>query len=280
MTRRVSLRLHVPSDTAHVPGQLQRDRSLTTTRLPRHVLPIYPHLHGERRSCLSVKTEQRAVVRSYATHRPAPCVALDLAPPETKITEGPSGMVASRDAALGFASSETASTFKCRLDGRAWENCSTPKRYFALLDGNHRFEVRASDAAGNADPTPAAHGWGIDTAGPRIKIAKRRLRLSRRGLVRLRIRCPGSEASGPCSGKVKLKTTRRLRRGNRVTLGGRRFSISVGASTRISVKLSKRNRRLAARLGRLRTRATARASDRLGNTATTSRTLTLVAPDD
>ena len=211
---------------------------------------------------------------------PAPCMAIDLVPPDTTITAGPPSKVASREAELRFASSEAGSTFECRLDTGGWQECSSPRRYSSMQDGDHVFEARASDAAGNADPTPSHHGWTVDTIGPRVKIAKRTVRVSRRGLVRLRIRCPGSEASGPCRGKLTIKTVRRLRHAKRVSLGGAAFAISAGRTARISVKLSKRNRRLVTRLERVRTRATARASDRLGNVAATSQTFILAAPRD
>ena len=34
------------------------------------------------------------------------------------------------------------------------------------LDGSHTFEVRATDAASNVDPTPASHTWTVDTVAP------------------------------------------------------------------------------------------------------------------
>lgn len=91
---------------------------------------------------------------------PAPCVALDLAPPDTTITGGPAGTVASRDAHLAFASSEGGSSFECRLDAGSWEHCSSPRRYSVLPDGDHRLvarlgrlgvraTARASDPLGN-----------------------------------------------------------------------------------------------------------------------------------
>jgi acid phosphatase type 7 len=108
-------------------------------------------------------------VRAYSAERPLADrlrVATDNTPPETTITSGPSGTVNSRDASFSFTSSERRSTFACQLDGGAWVRCSSPKLYSGLLDGAHRFQVRATDRAGNVDPTPAARDWTIQTAQP------------------------------------------------------------------------------------------------------------------
>ena len=58
------------------------------------------------------------------------------------------------------------STFECRVDGGAWGSCSTPETTGSLADGAHTFEVRATDPAGNVDPTPASRSFTVDTAAP------------------------------------------------------------------------------------------------------------------
>ena len=59
-----------------------------------------------------------------------------------------------------FQSSESGSTFECKLDRRAWRECSSPKRV-KVAPGRHRFRVRATDSAGNVDPTPAISRWRV-----------------------------------------------------------------------------------------------------------------------
>ena len=90
----------------------------------------------------------------------------DRTPPQTTITSGPSGTVSAQDASFSFSSSESGSTFQCRLDGTAWSACTSPKLYSGLTAAAHRFEVRAVDRAGNVDATPAARDWTITVSQP------------------------------------------------------------------------------------------------------------------
>jgi hypothetical protein len=92
-------------------------------------------------------------------------VNVDATVPDTAITSGPSGTVASRDATFAFTSTEAGSTFECSLDGAAYSSCSSPKGYTGLANGSHAFRVRATDGAGNVDPTPASRTWKVQASG-------------------------------------------------------------------------------------------------------------------
>lgn len=85
----------------------------------------------------------------------------DETPPQTKIKSGPSGKTDSRKAKFKFASSESGSRFQCKLDGKAWGSCRSPKTYKRLKPGKHTFRVRATDGAGNTDPSPAKRSWRV-----------------------------------------------------------------------------------------------------------------------
>lgn len=37
-----------------------------------------------------------------------------------------------------------------------------------MTDGEHVFEVQATDAAGNSDPTPASYTWTVDATPPEL----------------------------------------------------------------------------------------------------------------
>jgi CotH kinase protein len=84
--------------------------------------------------------------------------AADTQPPETTLTAVPRNVIRSKRAHVRarfrFESSEQGSTFECRLDQGVWKPCSSPARP-KVERGRHRFRVVATDAAGNADPTPA-----------------------------------------------------------------------------------------------------------------------------
>lgn len=82
-------------------------------------------------------------------------------PLETTITASPSGTVASASASFSFFGSEPGG-FECRLDGASFADCSSPAAYAGLANGAHSFEVRATDAAGNVDLTPAKRSWSVD----------------------------------------------------------------------------------------------------------------------
>jgi hypothetical protein len=61
---------------------------------------------------------------------------------------------------LEFASSEAGGSFSCSLDGGAPVACSSPDS-FKVKKGAHTFSVMATDAAGNADGSPATAEWKV-----------------------------------------------------------------------------------------------------------------------
>lgn len=86
--------------------------------------------------------------------------APDATAPETTITAGPSGTTTSTSASFSFSASEQA-TFECALDGAAYAPCTSPRAYSGLAGGSHTFTVRATDAVGNVDASPASRTWTI-----------------------------------------------------------------------------------------------------------------------
>lgn len=89
---------------------------------------------------------------------------------DTIITSGPSGLTSSHVSTFTFTSSEAASTFQCRVDAGAFTGCVTPYTTSSLANGAHTFEVRALDAVGDPDPTPASRSFFVDTLAPQTTI--------------------------------------------------------------------------------------------------------------
>ena len=111
---------------------------------------------------------------------------VDDTPPDTEITTAPAGTTGT-SATFGYRSvrprAEAGRRFECRFDGVGeWVACgdrtadnvnletdsysSASKTFDGLAGGNRRFEVRAVDISGNADPTPAVHDWTVDATPP------------------------------------------------------------------------------------------------------------------
>jgi glucose/arabinose dehydrogenase len=104
--------------------------------------------------------------RTFTVDVPPP--PQDTTPPDTfiDINSGPSGTVKQNSATFSFSGSDNVTpaaslTFECKLDGAAFSACSSPKKYTGLAKGSHTFQVRAKDAAGNTDASPAIRTWTV-----------------------------------------------------------------------------------------------------------------------
>ncbi|HEX9001860.1 MAG TPA: putative Ig domain-containing protein, partial [Blastocatellia bacterium] len=99
---------------------------------------------------------------------------VDAAPPDTTITATPANPSGSANASFSFTGSDPGGSgvagFECQLDGGGFSACASPKTYTGLSDGPHTFQVRAVDAAGNKNVTPASFTWVIDTVAPETTI--------------------------------------------------------------------------------------------------------------
>ena len=103
------------------------------------------------------------VSHAWTVDQTAPVTTIDVAPPLNNN---------SVRASFEFSANEAGVTFDCRLDainGGPWEACASPVAYTGLEDGEHSFEVRATDPAGNTGNTDS-HTWHIATTKPNASI--------------------------------------------------------------------------------------------------------------
>ena len=97
--------------------------------------------------------DQSPVTRSFT---------VDTIPPDTSISDGPTGTVSSTSATFTFGASEGGAALECRLDSATFVSCSSPQTYEDLAEGSHTFETRATDAASNTDSSPASRTFTVD----------------------------------------------------------------------------------------------------------------------
>jgi hypothetical protein len=138
--------------------------------------------------------------------------------------------------------------FECRIDGRAFATCTSPKTFGQLAAARHRVSVRAIDHVGNVGPAVTT----------RFDVA-RSLRVSRRGTVAMRVSCPT---------KLKrCKITQRLRNSGR-TLASRTVSVKGGRARTVTLKLSNAARALLRKRGSLAVTSVATTTDAAGRRRT------------
>ncbi|MBK7539715.1 MAG: endonuclease [Myxococcales bacterium] len=89
--------------------------------------------------------------------------------PDTTITGGPSGDVALGSATFTFTS-DSGTSFECKLDGAAFAACGSPHGV-TVTAGDHTSTVRAIDADGDLDPTPATRSYrGLTGNSARVRL--------------------------------------------------------------------------------------------------------------
>jgi hypothetical protein len=97
---------------------------------------------------------------SPATH--SWTVTADTTAPTATITSSPPASTSATAATFAFASSESGSSFMCRLDGGAWEACSSSHIVNDLALGVHTLAVYAVDLSGNgADAMATSFTWEV-----------------------------------------------------------------------------------------------------------------------
>ena len=89
---------------------------------------------------------------------------VDTVAPNTQITAQPPDPDTNASPTFSYTSTEGSSTFEVRVDGGAWTSTGATGSVVVappLGNGLHTFDVRATDAAGNVDASPATYSWTV-----------------------------------------------------------------------------------------------------------------------
>jgi subtilisin-like proprotein convertase family protein len=109
--------------------------------------------------------------------------AVDTVAPQTTIDSGPAGTTSDSTATFAFSASEVAA-FECKLDSTPFAACTSPQQYTGLADGQHTFQLRATDAAGNVDRSASSRTFAVaDTTKPVATIVKPKPKRGKRKAV-------------------------------------------------------------------------------------------------
>lgn len=136
----------VPVDACSGPGN---------SHTPATDLSEGPHTFYVR--AVDAATNSTTVSRSFSVDTTPPP---DMDPPQTTILSGPPRRLRlkrgkrSVRVELRFTSDEEGSTYRCRVDAKPQQSCTSPF-VTRLRKGRHTIKVFAIDPAGNPDPTPA-----------------------------------------------------------------------------------------------------------------------------
>jgi len=106
-----------------------------------------PHMFAVRAVDVATNVDASPATRAFT---------VDTVAPDTTFTRTPGKPVFSKRVRFKFTSTEAGVTFECKKDGKAYKPCTSPYRFRVKL-GKHVLRVRAVDAAGNVDPTPARY---------------------------------------------------------------------------------------------------------------------------
>jgi hypothetical protein len=226
--------------------------------------------------------------------------------PETTIdpASGPPGITSDTTARFSFSSSESNSTFECKLDSSDFTACTPSTTYTDLQPGPHDFQVRAIDHGGHgrADQTPAERTWTVEaavspppstggvvvlpvitTSGKRLPeslvlIAGRAVKVSKNRRVSVALNCSGTR---DCAGRVILATSKPVRYSGKhkriVRLASRAFQIPAARTKKVRLRISRQKMRLLRRLRQVKVDVIVRDRDRAGRARVGTRTIVLRA---
>lgn len=81
--------------------------------------------------------------------------------PQTTLRRKPAKKSSDRTPTFRFVSDEPGSSFQCKVDAKPFRACRSPFTTKPLALGHHTFKVRARDASGKLDPSPAQFSFRV-----------------------------------------------------------------------------------------------------------------------
>ena len=209
-------------------------RQLAFTRIEVHSLPV-----GNTEELYVVNadgTGLRHVMSLGSFYGDRPYGSVSWAPDGTKLISSRKGLV---------GSDVTSDLFTINPDGSGFTQLTT--------DGHSYYPLW--------QPLPRLTPPPSSGAPARLVISRRAVRMSKRGVVAVRVSCKSPGAGRSCAGRLKLVTAKRFALGGkpskRVVLGSKGFRIARGRTVPVKVRVSRTARRLVARRGKLAVQATA-----------------------
>ena len=95
---------------------------------------------------------------------------VDRTPPAAPtLTSKPPNVTASTSASFAFTDEDAAASYFCKVDGAAFTACTSPTAYNGLAAGQHVFDIKARDPAGN-EGAITSYTWTIDLTNPVVTI--------------------------------------------------------------------------------------------------------------
>ncbi|MBY0385350.1 hypothetical protein K2X05_09345 [bacterium] len=99
---------------------------------------------------------------------------IDTRAPQVQITSQPAKETNQSTATFQFVATDTETAIQlveCRVDGAAYQSCSNSMTYNNLAEGNHKFDVRATDLAGNVSAV-SSYTWFVDLTAPTLSFVR------------------------------------------------------------------------------------------------------------
>ena len=116
-------------------------------------LPDGPHTFEVRAKDPATNADPTPAARS---------ITVDTMPPAVTITAGPSGVSGQTQASFAFGADEPGVSFECKLDGGAFEACTSPETVTGLSEDDHTFELKGTDAVGHPSAASVTRTWEVD----------------------------------------------------------------------------------------------------------------------